>query len=173
MLRALTTAKAGYILIPEMNRIRLLFVGELKAPWAMEACRHYQEALSRYVKCEATILRDARDMKNASARAHREGQSLLAALGPRDLAVGLDERGTSLTSRALAARMGEWRDDPGRAPCFVIGGPYGFSPDAVARFDERLSLGPLTLPHELARVVLLEQLYRAMSILAGHPYHHG
>jgi 23S rRNA (pseudouridine1915-N3)-methyltransferase len=173
MPRALTTAKAGYIVVLPMNRLRLIFVGELKTSWAVEACRHYQEALSRYVKCEVSILRDSRDMKDAVARTHREGQALLAAFGPRDRVVGLDERGASYTSRDLAAKMGEWRDDPGRAPCLVVGGPYGFSPEAASRFNERLSLGPLTLPHELARVVLLEQLYRAMSILAGHPYHHG
>jgi len=156
-----------------MNRLRLVFVGELKTPWAVEACRHYQEALARYVRCEATILRDARDSRDTQARRLREGQALLQALGPRDRVVGLDERGASHASTALAAKLKVWIEDPGRAPCFVIGGPYGFSPEAESRFDERLSLGPGTLPHELARVVLLEQLYRGMSILAGHPYHHG
>jgi 23S rRNA (pseudouridine1915-N3)-methyltransferase len=155
-----------------MNRIRFVFFGELKAPWAAQACTHYQEALSRYVRCETTILRDAGQAKDQAARKRKEGQALLAALTPRDRVVGLDERGRAHGSKGLASRLREWIEDPGRAPCFVIGGPFGYSDEAQARFDERLSLGPYTLPHELARVVLLEQLYRGMSILAGHPYHH-
>lgn len=155
-----------------MNRIRLVFVGELKAPWAAEACGHYSQALSRHVRCEQSVIKDAREAKDAEARQRRQDQALLAALGPRDRVVGLDERGTAHGSKALAARMRSWLEDPGSQPCFVVGGPYGFGPQARARFDETMSLGPYTLPHELARVVLLEQLYRAMTILAGHPYHH-
>jgi len=155
-----------------MNRLRLVFVGELKAPWAVEACRHYQEALSRYVRCESTVLRDAKDARDPAVRKAKEGQMLLAAFGPRDRVIGLDERGKAHGSKGLAAKLSGWLEDPGKAPCFVIGGPFGYSPEATARFDEKMSLGPYTLPHELARVVLLEQLYRAMSILAGHPYHH-
>ena len=155
-----------------MNRLRLIFVGELKASWAVEACRHYMDALARYVRCEVTILRDARDAKDSRSRKLKEAQTLLSALGPKDLVIGLDERGTPYGSRGLAVKVGQWIEDPGRAPCFVIGGPFGFGPEAEARFDHRMSLGPYTFPHELARVVLLEQLYRGMSILAGHPYHH-
>lgn len=155
-----------------MNRIRLLFVGDIKAPWASEACRHYQEALSRHVRCDAAILRDAKDAKAPDVRRAKEGQALLAALGPRERVIGLDERGAAHGSMGLAAKLRGWLDDPGKVPCFVIGGPFGFSAEAASRFDEKMSLGPYTLPHELARVVLLEQLYRAMSILAGHPYHH-
>jgi 23S rRNA (pseudouridine1915-N3)-methyltransferase len=156
-----------------MNRLRLIFIGELKAAWAAQACRHYTDALSRYVRCEMTVLRDAKDAKAPRLRKLKEAQTLLSALGPKDLVVGLDEGGKAYGSRGLAAKLGQWIDDPGRVPCFVIGGPFGFGPDAEARFDHRMSLGPYTLPHELARVVLLEQLYRGMSILAGHPYHHG
>lgn len=156
-----------------MNRVRLVFVGDLKASWAAEACRHYLDALSRYVRCDLSVVRDVRDAKDVKIRLRKEGQALLAAFGPRDRVVGLDERGLAHGSRGLASKLGEWIEDPGRAPCFVIGGAYGYAPEVTGRFDERLSLGPYTLPHELARVTLLEQLYRAMTILAGHPYHHG
>ncbi len=155
-----------------MNRIRLVFVGDIKAPWAAEACRHYQEALSRYVRCDTVIVRDARDTRDTALKRSKEGQALLAVLGPRDRAIGLDERGKAHGSKGLATKLAGWLEDPGKAPCFVIGGPFGYSPEATARFDEKMSLGPYTLPHELARVVLLEQLYRAMTIMAGHPYHH-
>jgi len=155
-----------------MNRIRFVFFGDVKTPWAAQACLHYTEGLSRYIRHETTVLRDAKDAKDLAVRKRKEGQSLLGALGPRDRVIGLDERGKAHGSRGLAAKLSQWIDDPGRTACFVIGGPFGVSPEAEARFDERLSLGPYTLPHELARVVLLEQLYRGMSILAGHPYHH-
>ncbi|WP_243359086.1 23S rRNA (pseudouridine(1915)-N(3))-methyltransferase RlmH [Fundidesulfovibrio terrae] len=155
-----------------MNRIRFVFFGELKSPWAAQACRHYLDGLSRYIRYDTAVLRDAKEAKDHTARKRKEGQALLAALGPRDRVIGLDERGKAHGSKGLASKLSEWIEDPGRAPCFVIGGPYGYSPEAEARFDERLSLGPYTLPHELARVILLEQLYRGMSILAGHPYHH-
>ncbi|GFK95006.1 Ribosomal RNA large subunit methyltransferase H [Fundidesulfovibrio magnetotacticus] len=156
-----------------MHRVRLVFVGDLKARWAQEACRHYQEALARFVRVETAVVRDARESRDVPARLRKEGQALLAALGPRERVVGLEIEGEAPGSEGLARQLGRWLDDPGRMPCFVVGGPYGFGVEARARFDHRLSLGPCTLPHELARVVLLEQLYRAMSILAGHPYHHG
>jgi 23S rRNA (pseudouridine1915-N3)-methyltransferase len=155
-----------------MNRIRLVFVGELKAPWAVEACSHYAQALGRFVKYDISVVRDAKDAKDPVLRCRKEGQSLLGILGPKDRVVGLDVAGKAPGSQGLATKLGAWLDDPGRAPCFVIGGPFGFSPEVRGRFDESLSLGPYTLPHELARVVLLEQLFRGMSILAGHPYHH-
>lgn len=155
-----------------MNRIRLVFVGDVKASWAVEACRHYTQALERFVRCDVALVRDAKDARDQVLRCRKEGQNLLGALGPKDRVVGLDVGGKAYGSEGLAAKLSTWLDDPGRAPCFVIGGPYGFSPEARARFDERMSLGPYTLPHELARVVLLEQLFRGMSILAGHPYHH-
>lgn len=155
-----------------MKRLKFAWVGQLKAPFYAEACRHYLRALERSIRVEELRVRDARDPADIPARLRKEGQALLAGIGPRDFVVGLDERGLALDSKNLAARLGQWFDDPGRQPCFVLGGPFGVSPEVKARFDLALSLGPLTLPHELARTVLLEQLYRAVTILAGHPYHH-
>jgi len=154
-----------------MKTIRLLVVGAAKAPWFREAASHYLTALRRHVPVEEVVLRDGK----ASDRERRmagEGRTILAKLGPRDLLVVLDENGRSLTSRDLASRLGQLLEDPGRRPCFVVGGAFGLSPEVLARADLTLALGPGTLPHELARVVLYEQLYRASSILAGTPYHH-
>ncbi|WP_243310639.1 23S rRNA (pseudouridine(1915)-N(3))-methyltransferase RlmH [Fundidesulfovibrio agrisoli] len=155
-----------------MNRLKLLFVGEAKAPWAAEAARHYLEALNRYVRCEVVCTRDVKDAKDKTQRMRREGQALLASVTARDRVIGLDEGGRAHGSKGLSAKLSTWLEDPGRAPCFVVGGPFGFSPEVRERFDETMSLGPYTLPHDLARVVLLEQLYRGMTILAKHPYHH-
>ena len=88
------------------------------------------------------------------------------------MVISLDRKGRLFTSRQLSSALKVWLETPGRTPCFVIGGAYGLSRDVVSRSDLTLSLGPMTLPHELARVVLLEQLYRADAILRNLPYHH-
>lgn len=154
-----------------MKTIRLLVVGAAKAPWFREAASHYLTALRRHVPVEEVVLRDGK-ASDRERRMAEEGRAILAKLGPRDLLVVLDENGRSLASRELASRLGQLLEDPGRRPCFVVGGAFGLPPEVLARADLTLALGPETLPHELARVVLYEQLYRASSILAGAPYHH-
>ena len=154
-----------------MKTIRLLVVGAAKAPWFREAASHYLSALRRHVPVEEVVLRDGK-ASDRERRMAEEGRAILAKLGPRDLLVVLDENGRSLASRELASHLGRSLEDPGRRPCFVVGGAFGLSPEVLARADLTLALGPGTLPHELARVVLYEQLYRASSILAGAPYHH-
>jgi len=100
----------------------------------------------------------------------REGERLLAALRRDDYLVALDERGTEFSTRELAAWL-KTRMQEGQDLAFVIGGPDGLAPEVLARARARWSLSRLTLPHALVRVVLVEQLYRAHSLLAGHPYH--
>ncbi|GAB6036292.1 23S rRNA (pseudouridine(1915)-N(3))-methyltransferase RlmH [Fundidesulfovibrio butyratiphilus] len=155
-----------------MKRLKFVFVGACKASHFAQASRFYHEALSRYCPVEIETVRDAPSQENLQARLRKESRSILSCLTPRDLVVGLDERGRAFPSRDFAAKLARWFEDPGRQACFVVGGPFGFASEVTDRFQERLSLGPATLPHELARVVLLEQLYRAATILAGHPYHH-
>jgi 23S rRNA (pseudouridine1915-N3)-methyltransferase len=110
----------------------------------------------------------------------REGELLLAALdggkagagkAGRQIVVVLDERGRSLTSRDFATRIGTWRDDGAGEIVFLIGGADGHDEAVRARADLLLSLGSMTWPHQMVRVLLAEQLYRAQQILAGHPYH--
>jgi 23S rRNA (pseudouridine1915-N3)-methyltransferase len=106
----------------------------------------------------------------ARARA-AEAERLRARLLPRALRVALDPTGrTPASSEGFAAWLGRRMDE--RPVAFLVGGALGLAPDLLAEADERLSLGPLTLPHQLARVVLAEQLYRALSLNAGHPYPH-
>ena len=99
-----------------------------------------------------------------------EGQHILAKLYPTEQVVLLDERGEQQTSRSLASRMSDWQSD-GRNLCFIIGGPDGVSEAVRLRADQLWSLSQLTLPHGLARALLVEQLYRAWSLQTGHPYH--
>jgi 23S rRNA (pseudouridine1915-N3)-methyltransferase len=99
-----------------------------------------------------------------------EGKRLLAALSTRERAVALDERGTTFTSTGLADWL-EAQRRVGKDLCFIVGGADGLAPEVLQKCSAQLSLSKLTLPHALARVVLAEQLYRATSILANHPYH--
>ena len=103
-------------------------------------------------------------------RTEREGGRLIAARPPGVL-VALDERGSSWTSAELAGRLERWRDAGTPSAAFALGGADGHAPSVRDSADHILALSAMTLPHLLARVVILEQLYRAMTILLGHPYH--
>jgi 23S rRNA (pseudouridine1915-N3)-methyltransferase len=155
-----------------MKTLSFLWIGSLKKAWWREACEHYAKRLGRFHSINETVLKDAPGKLPEQERRRHEGARILEKLSPGDFAVVLDESGTQLGSRELAERLRTWIEDPGRAPCFVIGGAFGISDEVLQRADFAWSLGKLTLPHELARVVLLEQIYRASTILAGAPYHH-
>lgn len=136
-------------------KVKLIAVGKAKAPF-LEADAHYRKLLGRHQPVEVIEVRD---------EANVEGR-----LPPRAHLVALDRGGSALSSRAWASWLQERRIDA-RDVCFLIGGPRGLPPELLDRADERVSLGPQTLAHQLARVVLLEQLFRASKILAGEPYH--
>lgn len=104
-------------------------------------------------------------------RKEAEAALLLAAVSPGGVLVALDEHGRDLGSAGLAERLGAWRDQGRRSVAFLIGGADGLAEAALAAAELRLAFGRQTWPHRLVRVMLAEQLYRATSILAGHPYH--
>jgi 23S rRNA (pseudouridine1915-N3)-methyltransferase len=134
-------------------RIVVLAVGRLRPPFTDDV-QHYQKLIARHARVELVELRD--DEQVARRVPERAFVSLL------------DRGGEGYSSESFAAFL-EQRRQGGRDVCFVVGGPKGLE---LERADHRLSLGALTLPHQLARVVLLEQLYRAHKILAGEPYHY-
>lgn len=119
---------------------------------------------------------DVREIAEAPGPGHeakrREGAAILTALPDGALAVALDLAGQSMTSEALAAQLTRWTEHP-KPLVFMIGGAEGLSEPVLARAGFRLALGPMTWPHMLARILLVEQIYRAQSIVAGHPYHRG
>ncbi|MDE5750353.1 MAG: 23S rRNA (pseudouridine(1915)-N(3))-methyltransferase RlmH, partial [Duncaniella sp.] len=102
----------------------------------------------------------------------REGQAILAALQPSDMVVLLDERGRQLTSREFAGEIERGMNAGLKRMVFIVGGPYGFSPEVYARAAKQLSLSRMTFTHEMVRLFFAEQLYRAMTIMRGEPYHH-
>lgn len=111
--------------------------------------------------------------KGRAIGAEAEADALLRHLPGHTPAVVLDERGADLTSRDLAVRLGRWRDEGNAAVAFLVGGADGHGEAVRRRADLRLALGRLTWPHLLVRAMLVEQIYRATTILAGHPYHRG
>jgi len=131
----------------------VLAVGRLRAPFADDVA-HYHRMLTGRARVELVEV--------------REDEQLERRIAPRSYTVLLDVRGRTYDSVAFA-RWLEDRRQAGRDVCFVIGGAYGTE---LERCDEMLSFGPMTFPHQLARVMLIEQLFRAHKILAGEPYHH-
>lgn len=109
---------------------------------------------------------------SAAARKAEEAKAIRASL-PDGIVVALDERGKAVTSETFASQLGRWRDDGRAAVGFVIGGADGIDPDFVKSADLVVSFSPMVWPHQLVRIMLAEQLYRATTILSGHPYHRG
>jgi 23S rRNA (pseudouridine1915-N3)-methyltransferase len=104
-------------------------------------------------------------------RVSEEAAALKALIPVQAAVVALDEHGENLASEALADRIRRWRDEGRPALVVVIGGPDGLAPDLLAKADLRLAFGKVTWPHQLVRIMIFEQLYRAIAILSGHPYH--
>ncbi|WP_291329135.1 23S rRNA (pseudouridine(1915)-N(3))-methyltransferase RlmH [Desulfovibrio sp. UCD-KL4C] len=155
-----------------MGKLRFIWVGKLKEPFFNEACAHYTKKLGRFHKLDETILKDAPGKLPPEDKVLREGKSIVSKIRPSDMVICLDETGLEMTSVELSKYLQKWTEDPNLTPCFIIGGPFGLSDQVTKVARIKLSLSKMTLPHELARTMLLEQLYRAASISKGSPYHH-
>ena len=153
-------------------KIRLIAVGTKMPAWVEEGYGDYAKRLSGEITLELVEIAAGKRGKNADiARiTDREGEAMLAAIPSGDRVVALDVKGRSFSTEGLAATLEAWLP-AGRHTSLLIGGPEGLAPAALARAEERWSLSLLTLPHPLVRVLLAEQLYRAWTLLKGHPYH--
>jgi 23S rRNA (pseudouridine1915-N3)-methyltransferase len=149
-------------------RLLIAAVGRIKAGALGELQAEYLKRLTGPVAIKEVEERRASSMAERRAR---EGERLLAALPADGFTVALDERGKTLSSVAFAEWLQRWQIDGAKTLAFVIGGADGLAQPLVQRAGLVLSLGAMTWPHLLARILLLEQLYRAQQILGGHPYH--
>jgi 23S rRNA (pseudouridine1915-N3)-methyltransferase len=149
----------------------LIAVGKLR-PACRDAADEYLRRLSRYAPVSEREIKEAGRAATPELRRKTESARLAEALPAKGTVIVLDQAGLAWSSETLARNLEQWR--VAAAPVsLVIGGAYGLDPDLVGRASVRWSLGPLTLPHELARVIVLEQWYRAWTILRGEPYHKG
>lgn len=153
-------------------RIRLLAVGTRMPAWVQTAFADYQSRLPRECRLEIReIAAPERGRHPDLARLRQaEGEKLLKALPPDSTVIAFDERGTALATAEWSRQLADWMGS-GRDTTLIIGGADGLAPEVLARADQRWSLSRLTLPHPLVRVLVAEQLYRAWSLLARHPYH--
>lgn len=148
-------------------KIRIAWIGKTKEPAIQALTDEYLKRISRYVPVEGVALRDEADLLAKFGASAKGGSSTKSTL------VLMDSRGKEFSSEQFAKFLGEYQDRNPLPLVLVIGGADGFSDEARSAAQNIISLGKMTLAHELARVVLLEQVYRAFTILKGHPYHSG
>ena len=153
--------------------LHVVAVGRIRHAALREACEDYVGRIRRYFKLELHEVPDSTRGARPRAEALRlEGAALLRSMPPGSIAVALTRQGGGDNSRRFAQRLAQWQREA-RDVAYVLGGAYGLDRPVLARCTHHLSLSAWTLPHELARLVLFEQLYRAGTILRGEPYHKG
>jgi len=157
-------------------KIKIAWIGKTKEPAIASLTDEYLQRISRYVQVEGISVRDEAvllEMCGRSAGTSRGGVPRGAKFGAKSTLVLMDSRGKEFSSEQFAKFLGDYQDSNPLPLVLAIGGADGFSDGTRAGAQLILSLGKMTLAHELARVVLLEQVYRAFTILKGHPYHSG
>ncbi len=152
----------------------LLLVGKTVDKHFVALIDDYVERTKHYLNFEVEVIPDLKNNKNLSEeqQKEKEGELILKALQPADYVVLLDEGGKEMRSVEFAQYMRHKMNTVGKRLVFIIGGPYGFSEKVYQAAAEKMSLSRMTFSHQMVRLIFVEQLYRALSILAGSPYHH-
>jgi len=157
-----------------MLRLSLIWVDKTRNTWLRAGIEHYIEKIEHYVRVQVLQVRGvrfARNMKSDEVM-KREAKSIVKALPKGTFTIALDVKGKMLDSPGLARMLTDLEARGVRDLAMVIGGASGLAPEIIKRADKRLSLSPMTFTHDMARLILLEQIYRACTIKAGEPYHH-
>ena len=155
-------------------KIILLFIGKTDETYLETGIEKFVKRLEHYIPFELKVIPDIKNRKTLSEEQQKkmEGDLILAQLTSGDDMILLDENGKTFTSRNYS----QWLEHQLATGCkrlfFVIGGPYGFSPEVYAKAKSKISLSEMTFSHQMVRLIFVEQLYRAFTILKGEPYHH-
>jgi 23S rRNA (pseudouridine1915-N3)-methyltransferase len=157
-------------------RLLVISVGRLKQGPERELAERYQgrfEDIGRKLGFRGLEIHEIPESRarDAATRIAEEAVAISALIPEKSVVVALDEHGTSVASAAFARHLGRWRDESVASNVFLIGGADGLSPDLRRKAKLTVAFGSATWPHQMVRVMLLEQIYRAATILAGHPYH--
>lgn len=155
-------------------KIALVVIGKTDAGYFVEAINEYKNRLVHYIPFEMEVIPDIKNVKNISEsqQKEKEGELIMKALQPGDYLVLLDERGKEFASMQFAAYIEKKMHSVPKRLVFVVGGPYGFSESVYKVASEKISLSKMTFSHQMIRLIFVEQIYRAMTILSNEPYHH-
>lgn len=155
-------------------KIILLVIGKTDASYFIDAVREYENRLGHYIPFEMQVISDLKNTKNLTVeqQKEKEGELILKSIQQGDYIVLLDEKGKEYSSMQFASYIEKKTHTVNKRLLFVIGGPYGFSKTIYDKASEKISLSKMTFSHQMIRLVFIEQLYRAMTILNNEPYHH-
>ena len=155
-------------------KIHLLVVGKTTATYISDAVDEYCRRLKHYITFDMEVIPELKNTKSLSmeVQKEKEGELILKALQPGDVVVLLDEHGKEMRSLEFAEYMKRKMNTVNKRLVFVIGGPYGFSEKVYQAAHEKISMSKMTFSHQMIRLIFVEQIYRAMTILNGGPYHH-
>lgn len=155
-------------------KITLLAIGKTDADYFAKAIAEYQKRLEHYIPFDIQIIPDVKNTKSLTVdqQKDKEGELILKSLQVGDYLVLLDERGKEYSSMQFASYIEKKTHTVSKRLVFVIGGPYGFSQAVYDKAQEKLTLSRMTFSHQMIRLIFVEQVYRAMTILSNEPYHH-
>ena len=155
-------------------KVSLILVGKTVNKHFVDLIGEYASRVKNYIGFDIITIPELRNTKNLSSdqQKQQEGELILRQLQQGDRVVLLDEHGKEMRSVEFSSYMENKMNTVSKRLVFIIGGPYGFSPDVYRRADEQLSLSKMTFSHQMIRLIFVEQLYRAMTIMRGEPYHH-
>lgn len=155
-------------------KLQLIAIGKMNDAPLVQSVEKYVKRLTHYIPFQFVTVPDVKTTRSMTEQRQKEaeGATILGAIDARDYVILLDERGKEFTSREFAAYIDKRTLSLAGNLVFVIGGPYGFSQEVYERANDKISLSRMTLTHEMVRLFFVEQLYRAMTILRGEPYHH-
>lgn len=155
-------------------KVAFVVIGKTDTSYLIDAIHEYKNRLAHYIPFEIEVIPDIKNAKNLSEaqQKEKEGELILKTLQPGDYLVLLDDKGKEFTSLQFAVYLEKKMHTVSKRLVFAVGGPYGFSPAVYQAAKEKISLSKMTFSHQMIRLIFIEQVYRAMTILHNEPYHH-